>query len=126
MCRYDRRDIYPHVHWTPCDRGVAEDAKIVAWKLDYSWVNVNGAFPSSGTVAMLDACDGTDDKMQIASGDAIDGADKNISSMLVCRLWRDSTGDTWAGVTGAQSPAILEMDFHFESSSVGSRQPYIK
>jgi hypothetical protein len=52
----------------------------------------------------------------------IDGhtAAKNVSSMLMCRIYRD-TGDTWAG-NAANGPALLEVDFHFPIDTVGSRQ----
>jgi len=65
--------ITAHVHWTPGDRGVAEDTKTVAWKLDYSWANINSVFASSKTVDLTDTCDGVNDKHLMTPDLAIDG-----------------------------------------------------
>ncbi len=114
-------DIEPHIHWTPADRGNEEIGTIVMWKLDYSWANQQGVFAPSATVSMSATCSGVDSRHQYADGNMIYGAGKTISSMLVCRLWRSATGDTWAGTTSAQSPAVLEFDFHFQLDTRGSR-----
>lgn len=123
--------IRPHIHWTPCDRGTSESGNYVGWKLDYSWTNVNGdPFPSSGTITMTDSCGGINDRHEVggSSDPYIDGTDKKISSMLVCRLYRSDTGtdDTWVGATGAQSPAILQFDFHHTIDSFGSKIEWVK
>lgn len=118
-------DIEVHVHWTPADRGNEESGNTVAWKLDYSWTNVNAVFPSSATADMTDTCTGTDDYHEITASITVTGTGKNISSMLVCRLYRDA-GDTWAGITAAQSPALLEFDIHFQINTMGSRQEFVK
>ena len=54
-------DIGAHLHWTPGDRGVAEGTAVVAWKLDYSWANIDAVFASSATVDLSDACQSTND-----------------------------------------------------------------
>jgi hypothetical protein len=116
-------DIYCHVHWTPGTRGNEEAANVVAWKLDYSWANINSNFGASATIDMSDACDGTDHKHQMSPDIVIDGhtVAKGISSMLVCRLYRhDVAGDTWAGTNSGQRPILLEVDFHFEVDTAGS------
>ena len=118
-------DIKAHVHWTPADRGNEESGNTVAWKIDYSWANIGTAFGSSSTVDLTDTTTGTDDYHEITSTVSITGTSKNVSSMLVCRLYRD-TGDTWVGTSAAQSPALLEADFHFEIDTVGSRQELAK
>lgn len=113
-------NISVHVHWTPGARGNEENGKTVAWKMDYSWANIDGTFGASANADMTDTCDGTDHKHQMTPAVAITGTDKNISSMLVCRIYRD-TGDTWASAVPGQQPVILEIDFHFEMDTVGSR-----
>lgn len=112
--------LYAHVHWTPKDRGNEENGKTVAWKLDYSWANYDGNFGASATVDLTDTCDGTDHKHQMTPNVEIVGTSKTISSMLICKIYRD-TGDSWAGTIAAQSPALLEVDFHFSSDTLGSR-----
>ena len=119
-------DIGAHLHWTPCDRGAAEGTTVVAWKLDYSWANIDAVFPRPVTIDLSDACQSTDDQHLNTPEVSINGAGKTISSILACRLWRDSVGDTWAGTIIAQSPIILEFDFHYEIDTVGSRQTTIK
>jgi hypothetical protein len=121
-------DIEAHLHWTPCDRGVAEGVAKVGWKIDYSWVNISGAFVASATLDLSDACSGVDDAHELTACIPITGTSKNISSMLVCRVYRSDTGtdDTWVGTTVAQSPALLEVDFHFEINTMGSREELTK
>lgn len=113
-------NLYAHVHWTPHTRGNEENGKTVAWKLDYSWANINGNFGASATIDMTDTCDGTDHKHQMTPEISITGTDKSISSMLVCKIYRDAT-DNWVG-TGANGPALLELDFHYQLDTVGSRE----
>jgi hypothetical protein len=119
-------DIKAHLHWTPCDRGAAESGNDVDWRLDYTWANVDGTFGSSSTIAMLDTCDGTDDKHQMTTTVTISGTGKEVSSMLVCRLYRDPVNDTWASILVAESPALLEFDLHFEIDTMGSRTELTK
>lgn len=119
-------DIAVHVHWTPGDRGNEENGKTVGWKIDYSWANIDGTFPSMATADLSDACDGTDHKHQMTPDIVIDGhtVAKGISSMLLCNIRRSDTGtdDTWAGTVSGQLPLILEIDFHYQIDTIGSRQ----
>ena len=114
-------DIYAHLHWTPRDKGATESGHTVAWKLQYTWANIDGTFSTSNTVDLTDTCDGTDDKHQMTPDVLVSGTGKEISSMVMCRLYRD-TGDTWSGTGASGAPAILEFDFHFEKNTEGSRQ----
>lgn len=119
---YDQgEDIYAHIHWTPHARGVAENGNTVNWRIDYTWQNINGTFGATATLDLTDTCDGTIDKHQITPDVLLTGvgAGKNISSILVCKVYR-LAGDTWAGVTAAQSPAMLDVDFHVPLDTVGS------
>lgn len=120
-------DIYCHVHWTPGDNGVAENGNFVGWKLEYTWASINGAFGTMNEIDLSDACDGTNWKHQMTPDIAITGTDKGISSMLICNIKRTDTGtdDTWAG-TGISSPLLLEIDFHYEIDTMGSRQKAAK
>ena len=114
-------DILAHVHWTPGDRGAAESGTTVAWKMDISWANIGAAFPSSTNYDLSDTCTGTDDLHEISPEVTISGTGKTVSSMLSCRIYRDTTGDTWVGTSAAQSPAGLEVDFHYQVNTLGSR-----
>lgn len=123
-------DIEAHVHWTPCDRGAAEGAGVyVGWKVDYSWANINDAFPSSTTLFMTGTCSGTDDDHLVGEGiSAIDGDGMDISSIMMCRVYREDSGgnDTWASAVGAQQPALLEFDLHIPIDSPGSEDEFVK
>jgi hypothetical protein len=113
-------DLKPHLHWTPRNRGVAESGNTVAWKLDYSIVDINGTFGSSTTVNLFDACDGTNHKHQVTASGTISGTSiTGISAMLVCRLYRDTgdASDTWATNTSGNLPAILEFDIHYQADT---------
>lgn len=116
--------LYIHVHWTPHDRGTAEATKTVAWKVDLSLVDLDGVFPSSETIDLTDTCDGTNDKHQMTPDVAITATASKVSAMIIGKLYRDS-GDTWVG-TGANAPAILELDLHYEIDTPGSRQRLAK
>ena len=118
-------DISVHLHWTPGDRGNEENGATVGWKVDYSWANADGTFGAMATADLSDACDGTDHKHQMTPEVVLDGhtAGKSISSMLICNVRRSDTGtdDTWASAVSGQLPLLLEVDFHFELDTIGSR-----
>ena len=117
-------DISVHVHWTPGPNGAGESGNYVGWKVDYSWANIDGNFVAMATADLSDVCDGTNDKHQMTPAASITGTGKTISSMLVCNIKRTDTGadDTWAGAGTGNLPLLLEIDFHFEIDTVGSRQ----
>ena len=121
-------DLCFHIHWTPHDRGAAEGAVNVGWKLDYSITNVGSNFPSSTTLDLSDACSGVDDRHEITSSISVDGSGLTISHVILLGITRTDTGadDTWVGVTAAQSPALLEADIHFQRDSAGSSQELVK
>jgi hypothetical protein len=115
-----------HVHWTPGPRGVAENGKVVQWRLDYSFAAIGSNFPASSTVALSDACDGTNHKHQMTDEADISGVGLTISSQMWGRLYRwNDASDTWAG-TGANLPIFIEFDLHYEKDSCGSKTPAIK
>jgi len=107
-------DISPHVHWAPTDT----DTKDVIWGLEYAWVNINGTFTTSTIITILQAGSGTALKHQIAYFDDISGTGKTISSMLMCRLFRDAT----AALDDYDADASLfEFDFHYQRDTPGSQ-----
>jgi hypothetical protein len=112
-------DIYPHIHWMPTNTNTG----VVVWKLEYTWVNYQGTYPSSTTIMATDTASGTANTHQIGKFGSIDGTGMKISSMLICRLYRE--GGNAADTYNADA-AMLEFDFHFEVNSVGSRLHYTK
>lgn len=117
--------IHPHVHWTP----VSATAGNVVWELEYAWANINGTFGAPSNMASdPTAAGGTAwvHKMtDLKSGglDYIVGTGKTISSMLVCRLHRNAGAGS---DTLAADVAFLEIDFHYQVDSMGSREENLK
>ena len=115
-------DLHAHVHWTPNASGLA--GQTVQWGLEYSWSNIGVTFP--GTTIITGSTPFPNEQL-VANrhyltdlGD-ISGTGKTLSSMLICRLFRDATNDTLPDDAG-----LLEFDFHYEIDSPGSRQEYVQ
>jgi hypothetical protein len=121
--------VHFHIHWTPKDRGNEESGNYVGWKIDYSIANSDVAFPSSATLDLSSQVTGTDDYHEFDEAPAetvMTG--KLISHIIMMRIYRSDTGtdDTWVGTTAAQSPALLEVDVHYQSDSLGSNSELAK
>jgi hypothetical protein len=137
-------DIYPHVHWTTGklkDDGTLEYATKpgttgrVTWGLEYTWASLGEDFPATdifygSTLAKVAEPYDMDfyehhltPLVDPNDGAPISGVGQTLSSMLVCRLFRNSsaTTDTYPGDAG-----LLEIDFHFQVDSDGSNQEYTK
>lgn len=117
--------IYPHVHWTP----TTADAGNVVWELEYSWANIDGTFGAPSNMASeATAAGGTAwvhklTMLKEAGNAYIDGTGKTMSSMLVCRLHRNSNAGS---DTLNKDVAMLDVDFHIEIDSFGSDEEYTK
>lgn len=120
--------IYPHIHWIPQANG-ATNANDVVWELEYTWANNGETFPGTTKITgstITPALSGnlvakTHYITPLGSGITADG--KKISSMLVCRIARlgDNGSDTFTGTAG-----VLEIDFHHQVDTFGSREEYNK
>ncbi len=105
--------IHPHIHWVPRNSGSGN----MQWNLDYSWADLDEttpkAFPSTTTTSVIVPGPFTQNIHLITpltAGDVgIDGTGKHISSVLICRIWRDSS---LSGDTFNQDAGGLSMDFH--------------
>lgn len=119
--------IYPHIHWTPKSSTTGN----VEWNFEYTWVNYDPVtpqvFPAYTTSSVVATGPFTANSHMITSliaADAgISGTGKKISSVLVCRIWRntDNANDTYNADAGG-----LFVDFHIQVDSWGSRSTYIK
>ena len=111
---YTGSDIYPHIHWSP--DGVNTDN--VRWALAYEWMNIDTVYDSSTIIYVAHAGSGTSLMHQMASFSPISGIGKTMSSMLICRMFRDAANeaDTFTG-----DAFLLEIDFHFQLSRLGSK-----
>jgi hypothetical protein len=112
-------DLYPHVHWVPVDANAGN----VRWSLEYSWANIDAVHGASTTIHVIDAAAGTAWTHQKAYFAAITGTGKEISSMFMARLYRDSGhGDD----TYASDAALLEFDIHYQLNALGSENETTK
>lgn len=123
--------IYPHIHWSPSVNG-SSGPTVPRWGLQYTWANIGEAFPPYTTIYGTTTYPSetlVKDRMYLTplfagtTNEGISGTNKTISSMLVCRIFRDgdSGEDTFTGLAGA-----LEIDFHYERNTLGSRTEYAK
>lgn len=112
-------NLRPHVHWAPSDANAGD----VTWCLEYTLAELEGTFPGTTTICVTDATETTAHKHQIASFAEIDGsAIDSVSAMINCRLYRDvDNGDDYGSDAFA-----LEIDFHYEVDSFGSRTEFTK
>lgn len=111
--------IYPHIHWSP----VNGNSGNVKWNLEYTKASVNGVFGTPTTLSAVDPASGTAWSHQVIGFGEVDMTDHKISTMLHCRIWRDSSD---AQDTYTSDAAFLEVDFHFKQDSIGSSEPFVK
>lgn len=123
--------IYPHLHWIPRGNNVSGN---VEWNLDYSWSNYDPTtpqvFPAITTTTVV-ASPSSGNFVQSAhyitaltSGNVgISGTGKKISSILICRIWRNSTN---AADTYGDDAGVMFLDLHIQTDGYGSRQEFIK
>lgn len=118
-------NIEAHVHWTPAVGGAA--GEFVKWGLEYNWTNRGGSIGNTTIVTSDASSAATATKQGDASmvankhyvtelGD-IDGTSKTISSLLLCRLFRNSSH---ANDDLAQDAFGLSLDFHYQADTRGS------
>ncbi len=118
-------DIGIHIHWSPNGTGAANE--FVVWGLEYTWQSIDGIYGNTA-IATSDASaagtattsgDGTmlDAKHYQTLIATIAGAGNTISSVLVCRIFRDAGDGDDDYPNGAYG---LHVDFHFEVDAPGS------
>ena len=111
--------IYPHVHWISNGSDITN---AVTWKLEYEWQNINESFGQPTTTIFSNVLSGglkTQNINNIGSG--ITDASKKISSILMCRLYRDGLLDP-----NEDDCFLLSFDIHYEVNTMGSRLIYDK
>lgn len=119
-------DLKPHVHWVPLDGDLGSTD--VGWGLEYTWANVGEKFGDTtilySTEFATPVIPETDSHVVTSLG-TMDGTGKKISSMIMCRAFRDAgavgTTDDYTGEAG-----LLEIDFHYQKEGLGSDKEYEK
>jgi hypothetical protein len=118
-------DLEFHIHIVLPINGAGLGAENIKFDFTYSWADINSDFPIATPVeATLDVQNKIADNhilMEIAK--IIDGSlIDSVSSMLICSLERDvSVANNYDN-----SVYLLEVDFHYQIDTMGSRQEVIK
>jgi hypothetical protein len=117
--------IYPHVHWVNRTAGTA--GHVVRWGLEWTKAKIATVFGATttqyGTTIVASGDITVADSHLITSLGSITMTGDTVSTVLICRLFRNSSdsADTYTGTAG-----LLYIDFHIELDSFGSAQEYIK
>ena len=127
-CWKEGSTIYPHVHVSPISTNSSDlTPRVVRFTLEYTWSNINDTFGNTAIIN-LDTDPFVPNTSQwkhllCKNSSGISGTGKKLSSMLVCRLFRDpaDNADTYP-----QDIAFLQFDIHYEIDSLGSSKEYIK
>jgi hypothetical protein len=110
-------DVFPHVHWRQSAAGVP------VFKLDYKWYSIGEAVPAGFTTYTMDKLVVTYSSgtiHQISNNPLpINGYGKGISSMMVCKLYRDDN-------VVAGDVLTDQFDLHIQIDGFGSTGEYTK
>ena len=119
--------IYPHIHWIPKNTATGD----VEWNFEYTWANYDPntpqIFPALTTSTVVVTGPFTQSAHVITplttNNTGLTATGKTVSSVLICRIWRDSgrAADTYNNNVG-----LISIDFHFEMDTFGSRSEYSK
>jgi hypothetical protein len=119
---WDGSPIYPHIHWmaTTASSTLADK---VQWHLEYSWASIGSTMSAPTTIVVSSRIPNeaiVANKHYMSKFDTITPttSQNGISSMMLCRLARDSTV---AADSFAQGAYLLEFDIHFRMNMIGSR-----
>lgn len=118
--------ITPHVHWTPKTNSDGDPVnQKVKWGLEYAWASIGSDF-GAATAYVYGTNHHPADANVVAGRHYMTDltaitptADQNeISSMIICRIFRQAAdgADTYEADAG-----LLEIDFHYEINTMGSR-----
>lgn len=112
--------IFPHVHWIS---NGSDKTNTVTWGLEYEWQNIGGSFGGTTSTISNSVLSGGLKLQNISNiQDAgITESDKKISSMLICRLYRDGGNDL-----NNDDCFLLAFDIHYEVNTIGSRSTLLK
>jgi len=127
-CWKQDTDLCAHVHWFPKVSG--SNGHKVSWGLEYTWADIGEKFGNTTTIygnqhvptgdTILEA-----GKHYLTELGTINGSGHTLSSMLLCRIFRDAT-DAGAVDSYTNDAGLLEIDFHIQIDRPGSREEYIK
>lgn len=117
-------EVHVHAHWLAATTAATS---AVRWALEYTWAEPFATFGNT-TIIYSSTPEGGDtgttaNKHMITEFAALTptAAQDGLSSIMVCRLYRDSAnaGDTYTGNAG-----LLYLDVHYELDKLGSNGEY--
>ena len=112
-----------HIHWTIPVSGAGVGAENVKWDFTYSIASLGGSFPAETTeTATRDVQDDTADDHLYTDVVDIDMAGESISCCILCSLTRDVA----VANDYANSAYLVEVDFHYQRDSMGSKTEAVK
>lgn len=117
--------VYPHVHWT--NRATGTAGHVCRWGLEYTKAKIGATFPATTTVYAATIAGGGDitvaNEHMLSSFPSIDMTGDTVSTVLVCRMFRNSSdaADTYTGTAG-----LLYVDWHVQLDAFGSRNELSK
>lgn len=104
-------DVLAHVHFST----LATTTGTVIWGLEYTWANVNGTYPTTTlSTSSYDITANSQYKHMLSPIVTLSGSGKTISSVIICRVYRTSGGTN----TGAM--ILTDVDFHYQTDTIGS------
>lgn len=106
--------IAPHIHWVPVTSGSGD----VVWGLECVDASIDSVFGNSDLDSATDAAAETAYTHQIADFSSRDMTGHGISTLLICRVYRDAGN---AADTYAADACALSMDFHVFYGSNGEQ-----
>jgi len=109
----------PHVHWFPENNGAGS----VVWGLEYTISTIGGTFGASQIISGTGSTTSTAFVHRTTAITPIVMGSNLISTMLGCRVfrWVSDPSDNY----GSRA-ALLEIDFHFQQDTPGSRSEFNK
>jgi hypothetical protein len=118
-------DIEFHIHYLIPTAGSGVGSENIKWDFTHSWADIDSSQPSETTVnTTIDMQNKLADTHYLGEIAAtIDGSSiSGLSSMIICSLNRDtSVADNYDDVV-----YLMEIDFHYQINTIGSRQEGVK
>lgn len=104
--------IEPHIHYAPATNA----GGVIRWELEYTWASIDGTYSAPVSIYCEDDVGTTANAHRLASFGAISGTGRGKSSILVCKIQRNSShvNDTYGNKV-----FFLGFDAHFESDKLG-------
>lgn len=119
--------IYIHVHWIP---SASDTVATPRWGLEYTWANPGSVYGNTtivyATGNVQNATDLVANTHYITAFSAItpSASQDSFSSVLICRLFRNSSDAADTYNVGGNKCGLLYVDIHYEINKFGTNLEY--